>query len=87
MIHNTFDNVLTNSLILDPVTSHFRSLGKTLVVKVCVKKTVSQLEKDKRTPAQAIQDDLNDQVSYSKRNKTVKPKKKNFLNIEFMRHY
>lgn len=39
-----------------------RSLGKTLVVKVCVKKTVSQLEKDKRTPAQAIQDDLNDQV-------------------------
>ena len=47
--------------------SHFRSLGKTLVVKVCVKKTVSQLEKDKRTPAQAIQDDLNDQVRYPKR--------------------
>ena len=41
-----------------------RSLGKTLVVKVCVKRTVTQLEKDRRTPAQAIQDDLNDQVNH-----------------------
>ena len=39
-----------------------RSLGKTLLVKTCVKKSVHQLEKDKRTPAQAIQDELNDQV-------------------------
>lgn len=40
-----------------------RSLGKTLLVKILVKKTVHNLERgDKRIPAQAILDELNDQV-------------------------
>ena len=39
-----------------------RSLGKTVLVKILVKKTVSQLEKDKRTPEQSVQDEMNNQV-------------------------
>lgn len=39
-----------------------RSLGKTLLVKILVKKTVVQLEKDKRTPESEILDEINDQV-------------------------
>ena len=39
-----------------------RSLGKTVLVKILVKKTVQQLDRDKRRPAGEIQDELNDQV-------------------------
>ena len=39
-----------------------RSLGKTVLVKILVKKTVQQLDRDKRIPAGEIQDELNDQV-------------------------
>ncbi len=39
-----------------------RSLGKTVLIKLLVKKTVTQLEKDKRTPESEIVDELNDQV-------------------------
>ena len=39
-----------------------RSLGKTILIKILVKKTVSQLEKDKRMSSQVIQDELNCQV-------------------------
>ena len=39
-----------------------RSLGKTVLIKLLVKKTVPQLEKDKRTPETEIVDELNDQV-------------------------
>ena len=39
-----------------------RSLGKTVLIKLLVKKTVSKLEKDKRTPETEIVDELNDQV-------------------------
>jgi hypothetical protein len=39
-----------------------RSLGKTVLIKLLVKKTVSKLEKDKRTPEAEIVDELNDQV-------------------------
>ena len=39
-----------------------RSLSKTLLIKILVKKTVSQLEKERRRPAAEIQDELNLQV-------------------------
>ena len=39
-----------------------RSLGKTLLVKILVKKTVTQLEKDKRLAEGEIMDEVNDQV-------------------------
>ena len=39
-----------------------RSLGKTLLVKILVKKTVHQLDRDKRTPASEILDEINNQV-------------------------
>ncbi len=39
-----------------------RSLGKTLLIKILVKKEVSELEKDKRTPESEILDAINDQV-------------------------
>ena len=39
-----------------------RSLGKTLLVKILVKKTVPQLDREKRTPEQEILDEINDQV-------------------------
>ena len=39
-----------------------RSLGKTILVKILVKKTVSQLGKDTRNSSQKIQDELNNQV-------------------------
>ncbi len=39
-----------------------RSLGKTLLIKILVKKGVTQLEKDKRTPESEILDEINDQV-------------------------
>lgn len=39
-----------------------RSLSKTLLIKVLVKKTVPQIQKDKRQWSQVIQDDLNAQV-------------------------
>ena len=39
-----------------------RSLGKTILVKILVKKTVSQIDKDTRVSAQKIQDELNNQV-------------------------
>jgi hypothetical protein len=42
-----------------------RSLGKTVLVKILVKKTVQQLDRDKRIPAGEIQDELNDQVKFS----------------------
>jgi hypothetical protein len=42
-----------------------RSLGKTVLVKILVKKTVQQLDRDKRRPAGEIQDELNDQVPHS----------------------
>ncbi len=42
-----------------------RSLGKTLLVKILVKKGVTQLEKDKRTPESEILDEINDQVEHS----------------------
>jgi hypothetical protein len=38
-------------------------LGKTVLVKILVKKTVQQLDRDKRRPAGEIQDELNDQVN------------------------
>ena len=41
-----------------------RSLGKTVLVKILVKKTVQQLDRDKRRPAGEIQDELNDQVEF-----------------------
>jgi len=39
-----------------------RSLGKTLLVKILVKKCVQQLERDKRTPEGEILDEINGQV-------------------------
>lgn len=39
-----------------------RSLGKTLLVKILVKKTVPQLDRDKRTPESEICDEINAQV-------------------------
>lgn len=39
-----------------------RSLSKTLLIKILVKKTVRQVEKERRRPATEIQDELNDQV-------------------------
>jgi hypothetical protein len=39
-----------------------RSLSKTLMIKILVKKTVSKIEKERRTPAAEIQDELNLQV-------------------------
>ena len=39
-----------------------RSLGKTLLVKILVKKNVSQLLRDKRNPEREIMDEINDQV-------------------------
>jgi hypothetical protein len=39
-----------------------RSLGKTVLIKILVKKTVTQLERDKRKPAGEIQDELNNQA-------------------------
>ena len=39
-----------------------RSLGKTLLVKILVKKCVHQLERDKRTSESEITDEINDQV-------------------------
>lgn len=44
------------------MTRHFRSLGKTILVKMLVKKNVSQLEKDKKTPEEEIKDEINCQV-------------------------
>jgi len=38
-------------------------LGKTVLVKILVKKTVQQLERDKRKSGSEIQDELNDQVN------------------------
>lgn len=38
-------------------------MGKTVLVKILVKKTVQQLDRDKRRPAGEIQDELNDQVN------------------------
>ena len=39
-----------------------RSLSKTLLIKTLVKKTVRQVEKERRRPAAEIQDELNLQV-------------------------
>ena len=39
-----------------------RSLGKTILVKILVKKRTAQLEKDTREAGRKIQDELNDQV-------------------------
>lgn len=39
-----------------------RSLGKTLLIKILVKKTITQLQRDKRMGAQEIMDEINDQV-------------------------
>ncbi|XP_040575352.1 stomatin-like protein 1 [Lepeophtheirus salmonis] len=61
-IQYTIVDVVT---MISEVADHqeiLRSLGKTLLIKTLVKKTVQQLERDKRIPAGEIQDDVNDQV-------------------------
>ena len=54
-------------MMVSEVADHqdiLRSLGKTVLVKILVKKTVQQLDRDKRRPAGEIQDELNDQVEF-----------------------
>ena len=41
-----------------------RSLSKTLMIKILVKKSVRQVEKERRRPAAEIQDEINLQVRY-----------------------